>query len=184
MRAEPTALADVMLVRYRPHGDPRGLLVETYQREAFAAVGIRSDFVQDLTTVSEMAGTVRGFHFQVPPFAQAKLVRVLRGRILDVVVDLRRSAPTYGRHVAVEMAAEDWTALYVPEGFAHGFCTLADHTEIAYKIAGGYSPDHARGLAWDDPALGVAWPVAAGSAIVAERDRSWPGLAQLPPYFE
>jgi len=126
---------------------------------------------------------VRGLHFQTGPFAQAKLVSVTRGRILDVVVDLRRSSPAYGRHVPMELSAEAGQQLYVPVGFAHGFCTLEPDTEVMYKVSAPYSPGHDRGLAWDDPALGIAWPVAPERAILSDKDRIHPRLADLPAYF-
>lgn len=181
--ATPLALPGPLLIEVRRFADPRGVFAETYSRRDFAALGIAEDFVQDNDSLSLRAGTVRGLHFQMPPFAQAKLVRVLRGRILDVGVDLRRASPGFGRHVAVELAAGDGRQVYWPAGFAHGFCTTEDETEIAYKVDAPYAPQHDRGLAWDDPALGIAWPVAPGAAILSDRDRLWPGLAALPDLF-
>jgi dTDP-4-dehydrorhamnose 3,5-epimerase len=126
---------------------------------------------------------VRGLHFQAPPAAQAKLVRVLKGKILDVVVDLRRSSGAYGRHVAVELSEGSGDQLFIPAGFAHGFCSLAPNTEIFYKVDAAYSPEHDRGLYWADPALGIRWPVEPGAAIVSERDEMLPMLSDLPAYF-
>jgi dTDP-4-dehydrorhamnose 3,5-epimerase len=123
-------------------------------------------------------------HFQIPPFAQHKLVRVVRGVILDVAVDLRRGSPTRGRHVAVEVSAENWNQVLVPVGFAHGFCTLEPDTHIVYKVTSHYSPQHDKGLLWNDPALGIRWPVSAGEAVLSERDTKWPRLADLADYFE
>ena len=139
--------------------------------------------MQDNHSLSRRRGTVRGLHFQVPPRAQAKLVRVLAGRIFDVVVDLRRASPAYGRHVAFELSAANGDQLFVPAGLAHGFCTLEEDTEVLYKVSAYYSRDHDRGLRWDDPALGIAWPVAAGEAVLSDRDRRHPTLADLPDYF-
>ena len=129
-------------------------------------------------------GTVRDLHFQTPPFAQTKLVRALRGRILDVVVDLRRSSPSYGKHLAVELDAESGDQLLVPAGFAHGFCSLQPDTEVFYKVDNVYSADHDRGLYWADPALAISWPVAERDAMLSERDRGWPHLRDLPAYFD
>src|SRR5215204_2206355 len=162
---EPTALADVKIVKPKRFGDARGFLSEVFNRRAFAQAGISLDFVQDNHSSSAKAGTVRGLHFQTAPFAQAKLVRVSRGRILDVAVDLRRSSPTFGQHVAVELSAANWLQLLVPVGFAHGFCTLEDETEVLYKVTAYYAAAHDRGIAWDDPALGIPWPVTAADAI-------------------
>jgi dTDP-4-dehydrorhamnose 3,5-epimerase len=183
IEVEPTALPDLKLVKPRRFEDRRGYFEETYNRQAFAAAGIDDEFVQDNFSVSVEAGTVRGLHFQTAPFAQAKLVRVGRGRILDVAVDLRRSSPTYGRHVAVELSSRNGLQLLVPVGFAHGFCTLEPDTEVSYKVSAPYSAAHDRGLAWDDPALGIAWPVDARTAILSDKDARHPRLADLPDYF-
>ena len=177
-----TAIADVKLVRPRVFADERGWFAETWSARAFAAAGIAEGFVQDNQSLSRPRGTVRGLHFQTPPMAQGKLVRVLRGAILDVAVDLRRSSPTRGRHVAVELTA-DGAQLWVPVGFAHGFCTLVDDTEVFYKVTAPYSPAHDRGLAWDDPALGIPWPVSAAEALLSDKDRRHPRLADLPDWF-
>ena len=131
---------------------------------------------------STAAGTVRGLHYQIPPFAQTKLIRVLRGRILDVVVDLRRSSATYGQHTAVELG-DSGDQLLVPAGFAHGFCTLVADTEVFYKVSRYYSPEHDRGMLWNDPALGIAWPVANAEALLSDKDRRQPRLAELPQHF-
>lgn len=181
--AAPLSLHGPLLLTVRHFADARGVFAETYSRRDFAALGIAEDFVQDNESVSFRAGTVRGLHFQIPPFAQAKLVRVLRGRIVNVGVDLRRASPSFGRHVAVGLVAGDGQQVYWPAGFAHGFCTLEDDTVVAYKVDAPYAPEHDRGLAWDDPALGIAWPVAPGTAILSDRDRQWPGLDALPELF-
>ncbi len=181
--AQRFALPGPVLVTPRRFGDPRGWFMETFSAAHFRAFGITEDFVQDNHSLSVPLGTVRGLHFQAPPAAQAKLVRTLRGRILDVVVDLRRASPFFGRHVAVELSAENGQQLYVPEGFAHGFCTLEPDTEITYKVSAPYAPALDRGLAWDDPALAIAWPVSAEVAAISAKDRDQPRLADLPPYF-
>lgn len=172
-----------LAISVRRFADARGVFVETYSRRDFTALGIAEEFVQDNQSLSTQAGTIRGLHFQVAPAAQAKLVRVLRGRILDVAVDLRSGSATYGRHVSAELSAENGLMLYVPVGFAHGFCTLEPNTEVAYKVTSLYAPDCDRGLAWDDPALGIDWPVARDAAVLSDKDRRHPRLAELGRVF-
>jgi dTDP-4-dehydrorhamnose 3,5-epimerase len=184
LQVEETAIPAVKILTPRRFGDARGFFSEVYSRQAYAAVGIYLDFVQDNHSLSGPRGTVRGLHFQSPPHAQDKLIRVVRGRILDVAVDLRRSSPTYGRHVAVELSAENWRQLLVPAGFAHGFCTLEADTEVLYKVTGYYAPAHDLGLAWDDPDLGIAWPVSREEALLSDKDRRQPRLADLPAVFD
>jgi len=179
--ARPLALDGPLLITPRRFGDPRGTFTETYGRRDFAALGIPDEFVQDNHSISEHAGTVRGLHFQVSPRAQAKLVRVARGRVLDVAVDIRAWSPTFGRHVAVEVSAENGLMLYIPEGFAHGFATREAGTEVIYKVTDTYAPGAERGIAWDDPALGIAWGVAPGAAILSDRDRGLPRFAEVSP---
>jgi dTDP-4-dehydrorhamnose 3,5-epimerase len=183
MEVLPLLLPDVKLVRTKRIADLRGYFAEVYVQHDFAMAGIADGFVQDNQSFSIAAGTVRGLHFQIFPFAQAKLVRVLRGRILDVVVDLRRSSRTFGRHVAVELSAENGDQLFVPAGFAHGFCTLAPNTEVFYKVSNVYSANHDRGLNWADPALGIPWPVTERQVILSEKDKALPMLHALPDYF-
>jgi dTDP-4-dehydrorhamnose 3,5-epimerase len=141
------------------------------------------DFVQDNHSLSRDVGTVRGLHFQTAPFAQDKLVRVVSGAILDIAVDLRRSSPTFGRHVVVELSKENWRQLFIPIGFAHGFVTLEPDTEVIYKVTNFYSPQHDCGVAWDDPDIGVDWPVAAESVVLSDKDRKWPRLRDLQEVF-
>lgn len=183
MIVEPTCLPDVKLLRMRQHRDERGFFSETYSRRSLADIGIDSDFVQDNHSFSEPRGVIRGLHFQIPPFAQDKLVRVVRGAIFDVAVDLRHGSPSYGQHVAQIIRADDWTQLFVPVGFAHGFSTLEPATEVLYKVSAYYAPAYDRGLRWDDPALAIAWPVAPHQAILSEKDRHHPTLASLPVHF-
>jgi dTDP-4-dehydrorhamnose 3,5-epimerase len=180
---ELTRLPDVKIVKTKVFADTRGYFMETYSYPAFTAAGIMDQFVQDNASLSRECGTVRGLHFQLAPFAQAKLVRVAKGRILDVAVDLRSSSPTYGQHVAVELSSDNNFQLLVPVGFAHGFCTLEPNTEVQYKVSAPYSAEHDRGLAWNDPALAIAWPVDAADAILSEKDTKHPALADLPAYF-
>jgi dTDP-4-dehydrorhamnose 3,5-epimerase len=163
--------------------DDRGFLSETYNRQRFAGLGIGVDFIQDNHTLSVAFGTIRGLHFQLPPHQQGKLVRTLRGSVLDVVVDLRHGSPAFGKPVAVELSAENWCQLYIPPGFAHGFCTLTSDAEIHYKMTGYYAPDADRGIAFDDPDLGIDWPIDPASAIVSPRDRRHPRLRDCPAHF-
>lgn len=183
MKIEDAGLPGLKVVTPKRIPDGRGFFSETYRRDALAEHGIDLSFVQDNHSLSMQAGVVRGLHFQVPPRAQAKLVRVVRGRILDVVVDIRRGSPTYGRSVAIELNADNWQQLLVPVGFAHGFCTLIEETEVVYKVTDYYSAPHDRGLMWNDPTLGIAWPVAEGDAVLSERDRKHPLLAALDSPF-
>jgi dTDP-4-dehydrorhamnose 3,5-epimerase len=169
-----------VLFAARRFEDPRGVFSETYSRRDAAALGVADEFVQDNWSLSERIGTVRGLHFQRAPHAQAKLVRVLRGRIFDVAVDLRRNSPTFATHVAVELAAGDGRMLYVPEGFAHGFCTLEPMTEVAYKVTADYAPEADGGIAWNDPALGIDWPVPTVAALLSNKDALLPLLRDLP----
>jgi dTDP-4-dehydrorhamnose 3,5-epimerase len=180
---EATAIPDVKILTPKRFGDHRGFFTEIYNRQRFAEAGITTEFVQDNHSLSAAVGTVRGLHFQSEPFAQAKLVRVVRGRILDVAVDIRRSSPTFGRHVAVELSAENGRQLFIPVGFAHGFCTLEPDTEIQYKVSAYYAAAHDHGIAWDDPALGIEWPVPPDEAVLSDKDRRQPMLADLPLYF-
>ncbi|MCK8787204.1 dTDP-4-dehydrorhamnose 3,5-epimerase [Roseomonas sp. NAR14] len=181
--ATPFEIDGPLLIGVRRFGDARGFFSETYSRRDFAAIGVEAEFVQDNHSLSAPVGTVRGLHFQVPPYAQAKLVRVLRGAVLDVAVDLRHGSPTFGHHITAELSAANGLQLYVPVGFAHGFCTLLPDTEVAYKVSEVYAPDCDRGLAWDDPALGIEWPVAREAAVLSDKDRRQPRLADLPPLF-
>lgn len=185
MKLAVTALAipDVKLISAPRFSDARGYFAETYARGDFAAAGLDCDFVQDNHATSVAAGTVRGLHFQIAPHAQAKLVRVLRGRIFDVAVDIRRSSPTFGRHVSVTLDSASNTQLFVPPGFAHGYCTLEPDTEVFYKVDSVYSPAHERGIVWADPALGIDWPVDVKTVSLSDKDRALPTLAALQDGF-
>lgn len=183
MLIETTALDGVKLITPKKFEDSRGFFSETFNRENFFKGGIAVEFVQDNQSRSASVGTIRGLHFQSPPFAQDKLIRVLKGRILDVAVDIRRSSPTFGQHVAVELSAENFKQLFVPIGFAHGFCTLEPDTEILYKVSNYYSAQHDHGLAWNDPDLGIAWPVTAESIVLSEKDARLPRLTDLATPF-
>lgn len=180
---ESLAIPDVKILRPKKHGDARGFFSETYSQRAVAEAGVDLTFVQDNHAFSAAKGTMRGLHFQTPPFAQDKLVRVIRGSILDVAVDLRRSSPTFGKHVSAIISAQAWNQILVPVGFAHGLLTLEPDTEVLYKVTNYYSPQHDLGLLWNDPALAIAWPVSEADAILSAKDKVQPRLADLPAYF-
>lgn len=179
-----SAIAGVRILVPRRLRDERGFFAESWSRQRLHDVGIDVDWVQENHAASTARGTVRGFHYQLPPAAQAKLIRVVRGAALDVAVDIRRGSPTFGRHVAAELSARNFRQLFIPAGFAHGYCTLEPDTEVLYKVDHGYAPDTERGIRWDDPALGIDWPIEAGAAVVSEKDRGLPVLAEQPDVFD
>jgi len=181
LKIERLAIPDVLLIEPVRFGDARGFFSEVWSHRAFAAQGLDVTFVQDNHSLSREAGVLRGLHFQRPPAAQGKLVRVVRGSILDVAVDIREGSPTYGRHVAVELSAANWRQLWVPRGFAHGFCTLEPDTEVLYKVDAHYDRAADAGIAWDDPALGISWPVSA--PVLSDKDRAAPRLSEIPAPF-
>ena len=165
MQVEHLNIPDVRVLSPSKYGDRRGFFSETYNKKAFAALGIDIDFVQDNHSYSADKGTVRGLHFQTPPFAQDKLVRVERGSVFDIAVDLRQGSSSYGRHVSAVLSAQAWNQILVPIGFAHGFMTLEPDTEVIYKVSNYYAPDHDKGLLWNDPALGINWPISDDEAV-------------------
>lgn len=165
------------------HGDDRGFFSEVYNQRSFAQAGITADFVQDNHSLSGPKGTVRGLHFQVAPHPVSKLVRVVRGAIFDVAVDLRRGSPTFGRHLSAVLTADNWAQLFVPVGFAHGFCTLEPNTEVTYKVTDYWFPEVDKGLLWNDPELGIDWPISAEQAVLSEKDRDQSPLTDLPNFF-
>ena len=183
MRIEDTALDGVKVIHLDVFADSRGSFAETYDKRSFAELGIETVFVQDSWSHSAQAGVVRGLHFQIPPHAQSKIVRVTRGRVFDVVVDLRRESPTFGKHVSFDLSASDMRSVFIPIGFAHGFCTLEDDTEITYKMSDHYDPSCYKGMLWCDPALGIDWPVAPGEALVSEKDSAHPKLDEFARVF-
>jgi dTDP-4-dehydrorhamnose 3,5-epimerase len=176
----PLALPEVLLITPKRHGDARGWFAETWSRKTLADAGVDADFVQDNQAFNAKAGTVRGLHFQTAPHAQAKLVRVLRGVIYDVAVDVRPGSPTYGRWVGAELTAEGGEQLFVPRGFAHGYATLVDGVELAYKVDGLYAPQCEGGLIWNDPDLAIDWRIDAANAITSDKDKLLPRLRDLP----
>jgi dTDP-4-dehydrorhamnose 3,5-epimerase len=183
MLFEETEIPAVRIVTPKKHGDSRGFFSEVYNQSEWRRAGLDYVFVQDNHSFSAAVGTLRGLHFQTPPFAQDKLVRCARGRILDVAVDIRRSSPTFGRHVAVELSADNWRQLLVPSGFAHAFLTLTPDCEVLYKTTAVYSAANDRGLAWDDPDLAISWPAPPGGPLLSDKDKRWPRLRDLKDAF-
>ena len=183
MQIAESGISAVKLLAPGKHGDHRGFFSEVYNKKTLSEAGIDVEFVQDNHSLSATKGTVRGLHFQAPPFAQDKLVRVVRGAVFDVAVDLRRGSPTYGRHVSVVLSAEAWNQVLVPIGFAHGFMTLEPDTEVIYKVSNYHAPDHDKGLLWNDPALGIPWPLPEAEAILSDKDRRQPRLADFVTPF-
>lgn len=179
LEVQPLELKEVLLITPKRFGDHRGFFSETYNRKAFADAGIDLEFVQDNHSMSAEVGTIRGLHFQFPPRAQDKLVRVVRGSILDVVVDIRKSSPTFGKWVSAEITAARGEQILVPKGFAHGICTLEPNTEVLYKVTDYYSPEHDSGIRWDDPEIGIRWPVT-GTPVLSEKDAKSPLLKDSP----
>lgn len=179
-----TAFSDVKIIIPLTLSDGRGLFSEVYNRRDFEAAGVVLNFVQDNHSISTHKYTVRGLHFQRPPFSQAKLVRVVRGRIFDVVVDIRKSSPTFGQHLALQLSAENWQQMLIPIGFAHGFCTLEPNTEVIYKVTAYYSREHDCGIHWRDSDLAIPWPVDGEEPRLSERDRALPKLRDLLEVFD
>ena len=179
MRVTPTAIPDVLVVEPRVFGDDRGFFFESWNRRALAQAGLDVDFVQDNHSRSAR-GVLRGLHYQVR-HPQGKLVRVVTGEVFDVAVDLRRASPTFGRHVAVTLSAENKRMLWVPPGFAHGFCVTSESADFLYKTTDYWYPEHERTLLWNDPALGIAWPVD-GTPLVAAKDAAGTPLANAELY--
>jgi dTDP-4-dehydrorhamnose 3,5-epimerase len=183
MQIVETEIAEVKLIKPVRHVDARGFFSEVFKESALREHGIDIHFVQDNHSLSATKGVVRGLHFQIPPFAQAKLLRVTSGSIFDVAVDIRWCSPSFGRHVSAVLSAADWNQIFIPEGFAHGYCTLEPDTEVIYKVSADYPADHDRGLLWNDPALGIAWPVSADQASMSDKDRKHPVFSRLPRFF-
>ncbi len=172
-----------LLITPRRFGDARGWFAETYQSQRFAALGLDMAFVQDNEAFTASANTLRGLHYQAPPHAQAKLVRCVTGRILDVIVDIRKGSPTFGRHQAVELSADNGTMLFVPVGYAHAYLTLSENTLVSYKVTGFYAKEAEGGVRFNDPALSVDWPVEPSALLINDRDRNWPDLSEAATPF-
>ena len=183
MTVQALDIPDVKLLTPPRYRDPRGFFSETWSAKREAAAGIPGPFVQDNHSLSVPRGTVRGLHLQVAPSVQGKLVRCVRGAIWDVAVDVRHGSATFGRHVAAVLSAENWCQLWVPGGFLHGFCTLEPDTEVIYKVTADYDRAAERGVVWNDPDLALPWPVAAGAAVLSDKDVVLPRLRDCPPWF-
>jgi dTDP-4-dehydrorhamnose 3,5-epimerase len=183
LSATPLAIPEVLMVQPSKLGDHRGYFLETFSHRDFGRLGIGNKFVQDNQSFSAQRGTVRGLHFQQPPHAQAKLIRVLRGAIFDVAIDLRRGSPTFGRWCGATLTADSGNQLFVPRGFAHAFCTLQPDTEVTYKVDDYYAPECDAGLIWNDPDIGIDWPIAAEEAVLSEKDGRLPRLAAFESPF-
>jgi dTDP-4-dehydrorhamnose 3,5-epimerase len=180
---ERLAIPDVLLLTPPRFTDPRGFFSETWQQARFAEAGIPGPFVQDNHAKSTDRGVVRGLHLQIGPHAQGKLVRVVRGAIWDVAVDVRRGSPTYGKHAGAVLSAENWQQLWVPVGFLHGYCTLEADTEVIYKVTAPYDRPAERGVLWNDPGLAVAWPIKPEEALLSDKDLVLPRLAACEDWF-
>lgn len=177
------AIPEIFVYMPRRHSDDRGFFSETYSRSVLEPMTGPLDWVQDNHSRSEQKNTLRGLHFQIPPFAQDKLVRCIVGSILDVAVDIRHGSPTYGKHVAAKLTASEGQQIFVPKGFAHGYITLEDGCEVVYKVTNYYSGPHERGVRWSDPAIAIDWGVDAASPVLSPKDRAAPTLADTPVYF-
>lgn len=185
MSIEVTSLSipDIKIIRPPKFEDHRGFFSATYNKQEFQEAGLAFDFVQDNHSVSARVGTIRGLHYQGSPFAQAKLVQVVRGRILDVAVDIRKSSSTFGKWVAAEISAEDWNQILIPIGFAHGICTLEPDTGIIYKVTSYYAPKHDFGIRWDDPDLAIDWPFAPSEVTLSDKDKNQPLFKDVVHWF-
>ncbi|GAC1553189.1 MAG: dTDP-4-dehydrorhamnose 3,5-epimerase [Beijerinckiaceae bacterium] len=181
--SERLSISDIILVRPRKFQDSRGHFLETFRRSDFVGMGIGCDFVQDNQSLSVQTGTIRGLHFQLPPHAQAKLVRVLRGAVYDVGVDLRRDSPSFGKWCGARLTADGGEQLFVPRGFAHAFCTLEPGTVVAYKVDAYYAPQSDAGLIWNDPEIGIGWPVSADAILISDKDGRLPSLRSFVSPF-
>lgn len=181
MKITETELKGVFIIEPQVFGDHRGFFMESYNKEKFSEYGLNYDFVQDNHSLSQQAGTLRGLHYQLEPKAQAKLVRVTRGAIVDVVVDIRKNSPTFGQWISVILSESNKKQILVPKGFAHGFCTLVENTEVQYKVDEFYSPEHDRGIIWNDPDLNIQWPVS--DPVLSEKDKKHPGLKEAELNF-
>ena len=174
----------VLSITPRIFSDPRGWFCETYHQARLAEAGVDVVFCQDNQSFSRVAGVIRGLHYQRPPFAQAKLVRCVRGRIWDVAVDARRGSPTYGQWVAAELSSANHRQLFIPAGYLHGFLTLEDECEIAYKVSAHYDPASDGGIRWDDPSLAIPWPLEGREALVSDKDAVLPGFDEFDSPFD
>ncbi|MBC2803221.1 dTDP-4-dehydrorhamnose 3,5-epimerase [Rhizobium ruizarguesonis] len=183
MRIEISAIEGIVAITPPRFGDHRGYFSEVFKDAWFRENVADVTFIQDNESLSAQTGTVRGLHFQIPPFAQGKLVRCLAGRIMDVVVDIREGSPSFGKWLSQELSPENGMQLWVPAGFAHGFATLEPNSVISYKVTAPYSPQHDRGIAWNDPAIGIRWPFDERDMVSSDKDKTLPRLTDLPSHF-
>jgi dTDP-4-dehydrorhamnose 3,5-epimerase len=183
MKVEALEIPDVKLIMPPRFRDPRGFFSETWNQARFSAAGISGVFIQDNHVVSQGAGVLRGLHCQIGPNAQGKLVRCSRGAIYDVAVDVRQNSPTFGRFVGMEISAANWMQIWVPVGFLHGYCTLTEDTEVIYKVTGAYDKAAERGVIWNDPDIGIQWPVTSDQVVLSDKDKILPRLRDLPALF-
>ena len=183
MQIQPLEIDGLLSITPSKHGDARGFFSEVFRADILALHGVEVEFVQDNHAFSAQRGVLRGLHYQTPPSAQGKLVHCPRGAILDVAVDIRRGSPTFARHVCVELSAANWRQIWVPPGFAHGYVTLEPDTEVLYKVTRYYDPAADRGIAWDDPALGIDWRLPGSQVMLSAKDRQNPRLAEVEVPF-
>jgi len=184
LKFTPQSIKDVILIEPTIHGDDRGYFIETFRQDLLEeAIGYKVNFVQDNESKSTK-GVLRGLHYQLPPYTQAKLVRVIEGNVLDVAVDTRKSSPTFGQHVSIELNAQNKHQLFVPYGFAHGFVVLSESATFAYKVDNYYAPEHDRGIAFDDDQLGINWQLSAEELQLSDKDKTHPTLESTKDLFE
>ncbi|QHI96248.1 dTDP-4-dehydrorhamnose 3,5-epimerase [Aristophania vespae] len=183
MKVVPLSIPEVILLTPPRFGDNRGFFSETYNYDAMAKAGLTEPFVQDNQSLSRQKGVVRGLHCQLDPYAQGKLVRVTKGAIWDVAVDARTNSPTYGKWVAAELSAENWSQLWIPPGFLHGFVTLQEETEVLYKCTALYNKSSERSVKWDCPELNIEWPIDPQNAVLSEKDLAAPGFSAAKGWF-
>ena len=183
MKITALSIPDIKLIEPKVFKDKRGVFMESYSKRSFEQGGIECDFVQDNYSLSINAGVIRGLHFQHPPFAQAKLIWVTKGRIWDVALDLRKASPTYGQHVSIELSHKTPQMLFIPVGFAHGFATMEPNSEVQYKTDNYYAPDHDAGILWSDPDIAIDWPVKSGDVILSDKDAALPAFADFQNNF-
>ena len=183
MKFERLSIPDIILIEPKAFSDDRGWFSEAYNQKVWRDGGVTDVFVQDNEALSNVAGTIRGLHFQAPPHAQSKLMRCVAGSIFDVAIDIRRNSPTFGKCVTAEITAASRTQLFIPVGFAHGYCTLTSNTIVQYKVSSHYNTDSERGILWNDPALAIEWPTQVGAPVIAPRDAKLPLLCDLELCF-
>lgn len=184
MNVEALRIPEVKLITPPRFKDPRGFFSETWKHGAFAEAGMAGPFVQDNQANSTGIGVLRGLHCQIGPNAQGKLVRCVRGAIFDVAIDVRHGSPTFGQWVGAEISADNWAQIWVPVGFLHAYCTLTEETEVIYKVTAPYDKPAERGAIWNDPDIGIDWPISADQVILSDKDKVLPRLRDLPPLFE